>query len=320
MCGIFHRRGKKRKGGWFRESQRHREARLKALRQGYARKKKARDREERNIRKSERSTKGVSEEVWRRTRIPMLTRVGGKTKIAGDIVKRIPPHKTYVEPFVGGGSVFFKKEPAEVEVINDKDRDIAGFYKGVKSVRAEDIKKINMSPSRERYNRLLKLKPRTPKEQVEKTLYLNKRSWAGKMGEGNYAPSFEKRDKDRGVMHLKQNAHEYQQRLKNVKVYNRDFEPVIKQYDSKNTFFYLDPPYYNVSKKIYVHEDVTPVQVHNTVKGIKGKFLLSYNNVPEVRKEFKDYNIKTIKQTYELRGGDNKQPVTELLISNYKIK
>lgn len=214
--------------------------------------------------------------------------------------------------------MFFKKYPAEVEVINDKDKNIAGFYKGVKTADVEDVRKIDMTPSRERYNKMLKVDPKTPIKQVEKTLYLNKRGYSGKMGVGDYAKSFE--DKNRrnvGAKTLKEKFPLYQARLKNVKVHNQDFNRVIEKYDNKNSFFYLDPPYFAVSKNAYKHEDLTPVEVREAVDGIKGKFLLSYNDIPEIREEFKDYNIKTINQTYELRGADNKQPVTELLISNY---
>lgn len=221
-------------------------------------------------------------------------------------------------PLWGGGSVFFKKEPARIEVINDKDKDIAGFYKGVKVVDVADVRRINMIPSRTRYKKMIETNPTTPIKQIEKTMYLNKRSYSGKMGAGNYARSYEDENRrNTGATTIKQKFPEYQYRLKKVKVHNTDFEPVIKKYDSRTTFFYLDPPYHEVSKDCYTHEDVTPAQVHDSVKGVKGKFLISYNNHHDVREEFKKYNIETIKQTYELRGADNKQPVTELLISNY---
>lgn len=43
------------------------------------------------------------DDIHARTTRPMLSRVGGKSKIAGEIAEKIPDHKTYCEPFIGGG-------------------------------------------------------------------------------------------------------------------------------------------------------------------------------------------------------------------------
>ena len=61
---------------------------------------------------------------------PIVARVGGKSKLAETIVNLIPSHDTYVEAFAGGASVFFKKPKniSKLEVLNDKDKDIANIY------------------------------------------------------------------------------------------------------------------------------------------------------------------------------------------------
>ena len=64
----------------------------------------------------------------------MFARVGGKSKIKDEIIKLFPPHKLYVELFIGGGSIFFHKDPSEYEVINDLDKDIFHIYKDMQDV------------------------------------------------------------------------------------------------------------------------------------------------------------------------------------------
>ena len=53
---------------------------------------------------------------------------GGKQKLVTTILPLIPAHKMYVEPFVGGGAIFFSKPPSHIEVINDTNKELINFY------------------------------------------------------------------------------------------------------------------------------------------------------------------------------------------------
>jgi DNA adenine methylase len=61
-----------------------------------------------------------------------ITYYGGKQQLAETIVSLIPPHRIYVEPFIGGAAVYFAKPPSEVEVINDINSEIVNFYEVIK--------------------------------------------------------------------------------------------------------------------------------------------------------------------------------------------
>lgn len=58
---------------------------------------------------------------------------GGKQKLCSLILDLIPKHILYCEPFVGGGAVFFSKEPSEAEVLNDTNSELINFYKVAQS-------------------------------------------------------------------------------------------------------------------------------------------------------------------------------------------
>jgi len=61
-----------------------------------------------------------------------ITYWGGKQKMLDYILPLIPKHGIYTEAFFGGGAVFWAKEPAKVEFINDKNAEVINFYRVLK--------------------------------------------------------------------------------------------------------------------------------------------------------------------------------------------
>ena len=59
--------------------------------------------------------------------------MGGKSRLAPTIVKKIPAHKCYVEPFCGACWVFLNKEPVPAEILNDRDRELVTFWRVVQN-------------------------------------------------------------------------------------------------------------------------------------------------------------------------------------------
>ena len=114
---------------------------------------------------------------------------------------------------------------------------------------------------------------------------------------------------------------ELEDRMANVVVENQDFETLIKHYDRPDTFFYADPPYFSTEDMYAVGFNWNDhVRLRNTLAEIKGKFLLSYNDCPEIRELWDKpgiyieeiSRINNLAQRYD--GGCQ---YAELLISNY---
>ena len=107
-------------------------------------------------------------------------------------------------------------------------------------------------------------------------------------------------------------------RLKQVIIEKQDFEKLITRFDTPNTFFYLDPPYYT-KEHLYDREDANAFSKHEELaailKQIKGKFLLSYNNDPYIRTLYQGFTIDEVEAQYTVSGAF--QTETELLIRNY---
>lgn len=114
-------------------------------------------------------------------------------------------------------------------------------------------------------------------------------------------------------------ADELHERLRGVIIECLPYEQLMAKYDREFTLFYLDPPYW-ASERAYGKDVFGRDDFANLAKilgKIKGKFILSLNDVPEVRKLFKAFHIREVNTSYSLSQKSVK-PTRELLISNVK--
>jgi DNA adenine methylase len=190
--------------------------------------------------------------------------LGGKSKLANKIIDKIPEHEVYVEPFIGGGSVYYKKPLAKKNVIGDKDKDIVKIHQTLKN-NPNTIKSCDMTLSTDKFNRI---KNKSDKSACN-VFYLNKLSYGAMMSSPvtcsnpKNKESCErrwKRNKDKGMKYQKVHVDDYKEKLKNTTILNQDYKAVMKKYDSPKTLHYLDPPYVVGGKSYKVH-GVTPEEV-----------------------------------------------------------
>lgn len=240
----------------------------------------------------------------------------GKDRQVYIFLENIPPHKVYVEPFAGGASLFWRKEPVSKEVLNDLDERYAfllRFLKNASDEQLERLKNKDYSPSEEKFNKLKKLDPRDDVERAYKLIYLNMHSYGGCM------ESFAHRKREGIRCGYITQPEDYRQRLKNTIIENKDFEKIIRKYDSPDTFFYLDPPYMDEDIK---NEDPEAFKkrLFEACRKIKGKFLLSFSDDPLIKKLFKNAGFE-VKSFLTKRAKNVNYPIKrELLISNYPTK
>lgn len=173
--------------------------------------------------------------------------------------------------------------------------------------------------SRDIYNTL----KNTPNEYLTdiqksyKFFYLFKYSFSNKITSQAYGYSKAKRislNSDK----LKSIIDNSMSRLKYCNIENLNYPVLLEKYDSKNTFFYLDPPYFGsenyYGKNIFNKDDF--ITLSKILKNIQGKFLLSINEDPFISDTFKDFHIKEISTSYSI-GKDNHKLANELFICNY---
>lgn len=248
----------------------------------------------------------------------IIGRTGGKSKLKQKIRRMMPKHTTYIEPFVGGGSVLFAApaDPNIKEVINDLDKDIVSVYLDVKNIGDKVIELPNIT--KEQFNRLKGQKSfGSPLERLRRNLLLSRYSF--RSDRKSYAPSKYKETQERGTPTRKRGFEKYKERLKDVRVLNQDYKTVIRKYDNPNALIYLDPPYSTaVGRKDYNNNDVPIEELINFLKTVKGKFILSYDNNSSARRLARQAGFKVMNVMTEYNdGAGGRMDKKELIIRNY---
>lgn len=248
-----------------------------------------------------------------------LSYMGGKNRLAKRLIKLFPPHKTYVELFAGGAQVLFHKEPSMVEVLNDLDGEMVNFFRVCQSHHEELLRYSRfLVASREWFERLRAADPATMTDiqRAARQMYLLKNAFAGLLVHPSYnahmvqPPGF---NPDR----LPEIIEKTHKRLARVQLEHLPYEEVLKRYDRKETLFYCDPPYYG--KRLYrhnfKHEDFEKLAKH--LACVKGMFVLSLNDVPEVRTLFRRFHIEGIELAYSSQNRSGRL-YREVLITNFE--
>jgi DNA adenine methylase len=248
--------------------------------------------------------------------------VGGKSKLAKDIVSLIPQdHTTYIEVFGGALSVFYAKDKSKIEVVNDINSDLVNLHRSIRTnPQTLSIYLNQLLVSREIFNdiRHKRLKTRNNIERAAFYLYQLTQSFGSK-GD-NFAMSAKSGRKPKDIY---KSYKKWSDRLKGVTIENKSFQELIPLYDKEEVFFYIDPPYVS-TESYYKNTGGFGIEEHKQLAAllfnIKGKFLLSYNDCELVRKLYKDFNIRATKEIEYTLGknvhGKNKS-VREVIITNY---
>jgi len=250
-----------------------------------------------------------------------LAYMGGKSLLAKKIITRIPEHNCYCEVFAGAAWLLFKKEESDVEIINDINTDLVTLFRVIKLHLEEFIRYLKwILVARDEFERFKKENPETLTD-IQKAVrfyFLLKSGYAARIEN----PSFNIATTSRprlNLLRIEEELSAVHLRLSRVYVENRPYDNIINRFDKPDTFFYCDPPYYGYEdyygKGIFSPDDFR--RLRDILSVIRGKFIMSINDVPDIRQLFKAFRLEVVKTTYMAAGADKKKRVNELLIMNY---
>lgn len=265
---------------------------------------------------------------------PFVKWAGGKSQMLDQYAAFFPPkYNKYLEPFVGGGAIFFHLKPREA-VLSDLNEDLMECYLIVKNnVRKliESLKQFQTKHSKEFFYKLRDDYNCNLLHKIERAavfIYLNKTGFNGlyrvnSKGEfnvpfGNYKnPTIFNEDNLLAVSGL----------LKNAELHTMSFEKVLN-YAETNDFIYLDPPYYplngtskftSYTKDNFLEKEQKKLaEVFRELDKRGCKVMLSNSNTEFIKNLYQDYRNETVNANRFINcDGTKRGIITELVILNY---
>ncbi|QZP38539.1 DNA adenine methylase [Halobaculum magnesiiphilum] len=265
---------------------------------------------------------------------------GSKASIARWLVSKFPEHDKYVEVFGGSAAVLYNKPPAQQEVLNDIREPISNFFKVLRDEASDlerELERIELTKEQHDNWTVHWKEGWRPKDDVERAAVVFFKSFSQLRprddGSGGFAYPKAYPNRAEKFRNQKQQLTEFQKRFKRddipyfidsfdispsafageldpVVVENRDFLEVLREHDSPDTCFYLDPPY--VDHEGDYDSGFTSGDQDRLVEALhelEGEFILSYGEeVPD--------GLDTFRETRMLRP-DQREEEDEVAIERH---
>jgi DNA adenine methylase len=181
---------------------------------------------------------------------------GAKWSIAEWIIGKLPAHQKYVEPYFGSGAVFFHKEPAAYECINDLSGDVVNLFRTIREDGERLTALVEMTPwAREEYNASTALASDST-EQARRFLV---HCWQS-FGRGIPAVKTGWKTKSSPYTllrwaNLPTDLSVIVERLRATQIECRPAIDIIRRHRDEDTLLYCDPPYpRSLRRRFYEHE------------------------------------------------------------------
>lgn len=241
---------------------------------------------------------------------PIFCRAGSKRDMI-NLLERIEPsnYTKYVEPFVGGGAVYWSKSNLDIpKVINDKEERLTKGYKIIKSGTLNNLERFDT-------NNLGRL------TDIYKGAYRDDAGYLSSVIIGTcntFGSSF------KGLIYKNSNPYSklkkidaYREAMKKTKILNQDYKSVISSEDGAGTFFFIDPPYVKSSKGLYKEDTLNVDELLNAVRKIKGKFILTIDDIAENRNAFREFRVRSHVIKAKGNVGVGAVDRSDLIITNF---
>lgn len=238
---------------------------------------------------------------------PVLRYHGGKFLLAKWIISHFPDHSNYVEAFGGAGSVLLQKPRSKSEVYNDLWDCVVNVFRVLRDPEmASQLEKLlTLTPySRTEFlETYAETRADDPVERARKTILRSFGGFGSAAVSSEYRTGFRANHRSNGAncamdwMNFPRHIQSFVDRLSGVVIENRNYSEILKQQDSDNTLFYLDPPYVHETRSIdrkngtYYFEmtDQDHTNMAKLAHEVKGMVIISGYDCPLYKSLFGDW-------------------------------
>lgn len=258
---------------------------------------------------------------------------GGKFYARKLIIEHILEHDYYIEPFAGGGSIFFGKKKVENNWLNDFDPELINTYIHIRDHAEELIDYLDGIPAKKELHTYYKneFKPQNDLERAARWYYLNRTSYSGIMNMQNcywgYGEKYSMRPEN-----WPRSIRRTSEKLQGVKLTQMDFGEVIENAPD-GSYLFIDPPYYNADQDKFYTCSFVKEDHHRLEKTLKEhahrlNFLITYDNVPEVKELYhwcfepleREWNYTINRTDDQKKDNDNKKADKEPKVKGKRNK
>jgi len=248
--------------------------------------------------------------------------MGGKSNMAGRLSQLLPEHTCYVEVFAGAANLLFKKQRSKTEVVNDINSDLVNLFRVITHHRREFIRQLTlMIHSRADFNDFKAQPGLTDIQRAARSWFILKTAFGGRGGHPDCTFGYGTIGKARLSRSAFAAVRRCHKRLNGVLVENLQFDDCIKRYDRPHTVFYCDRPYLETHgyRNPFGYDD--HCRLAKQLKNIKGKFLLSINDHPDIRDLYRGFSTLKVQVKYSVSRvkSPKARDRSELVIANYPL-
>ena len=262
---------------------------------------------------------------------PILKWAGGKSQLLPEIKKRMPvSFNKYIEPFVGGGALFFNLCPKNA-IISDSNPDLINLYNVIASNPEELVESLKQYRNEKDFFYKIRSLDSSKLSDVEKAsrmIYLNRTCFNGlyrvnRMGQFNVPFGNYKNPKivDEDLISVLSPI------LRDTKIILSDYTDILNQYAEEGDFVFLDPPYMPVGKygdfkrytkeQFYENDQRQLARVVRQLTDVGVKVILTNSNHPVILDLYKGYRIDIIPTKRNISSNGSTRKGEDIIVCNF---
>lgn len=250
---------------------------------------------------------------------PIIPWIGGKRRLAPVLLPLFPDHSCYVEPFAGAAALYWLKEPADCEVLNDVNGELVNLYRVVKHHLEEFLRQFKWALSSRKifeWQQATQPETLTDIQRAARFFYLQKLAFGGRVDGQSFGTSTTTPPR-LNLLRLEEDLSAAHLRLARTHIEHLTWADCVARYDRPHTVFFCDPPYWETEGYGVDFPLAEYKQLAAAARDVAGTMIITVNDHPVMRQVFAGLDMRSVPISYTVGGGAGVDRA-ELIIGNWR--